>query len=74
MKKLDSEFSEWDDVVNKINEIVGYINKQESQLVTMLKENKNKDTIELIFNASGGPYKEQNAALNKIKNKGSEKH
>lgn len=27
MKKLDSEFSEWDDVVNKINEIVGYINK-----------------------------------------------
>lgn len=36
MKKLDSEFSEWDDVVNKINEIVGYINKQESQLVTVL--------------------------------------
>ena len=36
MKKLDSEFSEWDDVVNKINEIFGYINKQESQLVTVL--------------------------------------
>lgn len=74
MKKLDSEFSEWDDVVNKINEIVGYINKQESQLVTVLQVIKNKDTNELIFNASGGAYKDKEAALNKIKKLGSQNH
>ena len=74
MKKLDSEFSEWDDVVNKINEIVGYINKQESQLVTVLWVIKNKDTNELIFNARGGAYKDKEAALNKIKKLGSQNH
>ena len=36
MKKLNNELSEWDDVVNKVNELVAYINEQEPQPVTVL--------------------------------------
>lgn len=74
MKKLNNELSEWDDVVNKVNEIVGYINEQEPQPVTVLWVIRNKDTNELIFNARGGAYKDKEAALNKIKKLGSQNH
>ena len=70
-KKLNNELSEWDDVVNKVNEIVGYINEQEPQPVTVLWVIRNKDTHELIFNARGGAYKDKEAALNEIKKLGS---
>lgn len=29
MKNLNNELNEWDDVVNKVNEIVSYINEQD---------------------------------------------
>lgn len=74
MKKLNNELSEWDDVVNKVNEIVGYINEQEPQPVTVLWVIRNKDTNELIFNVRGGAYKDKEAALNKIKKLGSQNH
>ena len=74
MKKLNNELSEWDDVVNKVNEIVGYINEQEPQPVTVLWVIRNKDTNELIFNARGEAYKDKEAALNKIKKLGSQNH
>jgi hypothetical protein len=54
-----------------VNEIVGYINEQEPQPVTVLWVIRNKDTNELIFNARGGAYKDKEAALNEIKKLGS---
>lgn len=76
MKNLNNELNEWDDVVNKVNEIVSYINEQDPppKPVTVLWVIRNNDTNELIFNARGGAYKDKEAALNKIKKLGSQNH
>ena len=75
MKNLNNELNEWDDVVNKVNEIVSYINEQDPpKPVTVLWVIINNDTNELIFNARGGAYKDKEAALNKIKKLGSQNH
>ncbi len=71
---LDFENCHADDLYDKINEIIDYINRKELNNPEVLYAIKNTKTGKITFNARGGAYQNRNDAISKCLELGQKTH